>query len=448
MGSSMKEKKANIFTLGIPIFIQLLLFNLLSSVDTIMISDFNENFVISINNASSITSMLNVLLTICSTGVGIVIAQYLGAKKKEDAKKSFGNGLIFNLSLGIILMTILLIFQKPFLQMIQCPKAYINDAMSYVTIIAFGIPFFASYSVIAAELRSHKKTIFITLVAVISNLINVLLNYILIYGKMGFPSLGIKGAAIATLTSNILTFVLSLIIAPIIIKENIYKFSFSFTHLKQILKIGIPSALESFCYTISGLFVTAAVNKLDKYEILARTYINMIMMYIYQFSVAFGQANSILVGYDIGAKKYQSAKKRTYQSYLLCFPILLCLLIILNITGQDIIHLIVHKIDNHDKIIDFAVIVLPWMFVYETGRCINLIFINSLKATGDVVFPLIGAIICMFLFSSFGSWFLGIYLKLGFLGIFLAQALDECVRAVMMIVRWQSNHWMNKSIIK
>lgn len=444
----MKEKKASIFTLGVPIFIQLLLFNLLSSIDTLMISDYNENYVLSMNNASSIMGMLNVLLHICSTGVGIVIAQYLGAKKKDDAKKSFNNGLLFNFALGLILMLILLIFQKPFLQMIKCPDEYLKDAMSYITITAFGMPFFAAYSIIAANLRSNKKTGFITLVAIFSNVCNVMLNYILIYGKLGIPSLGIQGAAIATLTSNVLTFILSVVISPIILKQKIFEFKFSPKHLKQILKIGIPSALESFCYTISGLFVTAAVNNLTKFEMLARTYINMILMYIYQFSVAFGQANAILVGYDIGRNDYISAKKRTFQSYLLCFPILLCLLIILNITGEGIIYQIVKHIENYPEIIKYAIMVLPWMYIYETGRCINLIFINALKATGDVVFPLIGAVISMFLFSSLGSWVLGIYLKLGFLGIFLAQALDECARAIMMLWRWTSNRWMNKSIIK
>lgn len=444
----MKEKKANILTLGIPIFIQLLLFNLLSSIDTLMISDFNENYVISMNNASSIMSMLNVLLSICSTGVGIVIAQYLGAKKDDDAKKSFNNGLIFNFILSLVLMGILLLFQKPFLQLIKCKKDYIPGAMQYITITAFCMPFYGCYNVMSANLRSNKRTLFITIIAIISNITNVILNYILIYGKLGFPSLGIQGAAIATLISNIFTFILATIFTPILLKTNVYSLKISFKHLSQILKIGLPSALESFCYTIAGLFVTSAVNELTKEEILARTYINMIMMYIYQFSIAFGQANSILVGYDVGKKDFINAKKRTYQSYMICFPILLSLLVLINTFGSGIIYSIVKNMDNYQTIIMFAISVFPLMYIYETGRCINLIFINALKASGDVVFPLIGAIASMFIFSALGSWVLGIYCKLGFLGIFLAQALDECARAVMMLFRWQNNHWMNKQIVK
>jgi Na+-driven multidrug efflux pump len=104
-----KERKTTILTLGIPIFIQLMLFNLLSTVDTLMISEYNEAFIISMNNASSIIHLLNVLLSICSTGVGIVIAQYLGAKKNLDAKIAFNNGLLFNLFLSIVLFLVLFI---------------------------------------------------------------------------------------------------------------------------------------------------------------------------------------------------------------------------------------------------------------------------------------------------------------------------------------------------
>lgn len=444
----MKERKSTLLSLGLPIFIQLLLFNLLSTVDTLMVNNYNEKFIISMNNANQIIHMLNVILLISSTGVGIVIAQYLGAKKEEDAKIAFNNGLLFNLILSILLFIIIIIFKEGLLALIQCPSEYIENAVTYVSIIAWGIPLNALLNVLSANLRACKKPGVITIIAIFSNLLNVLLNYILIYGKFGFPELGITGAAIATISSQFLMCVLALIITPIVLKKKIYSLSFSIEHLKQILKIGLPSALESICYTFSGLFVTAAINKLTESEMLARAYVNMIMLYIYQFSIAFGQANAILVGHDVGENNYQKAKQRTHNSFKICLPILFGLIILLNIFGKDVFSLVIENIDNPDEVLSFATSVLPWLFLYEFGRCVNLIYINSLKAAGDVIFPLISAIICMFLCSSLGSWVLGIYLNLGFLGVFLAQALDEVVRAILMLFRWGNDKWMNKSIVK
>lgn len=444
----MKERKSTILSLGIPIFIQLMLFNLLSTVDTLMVSNYNEKFIISMNNANQIIQMLNVILLISSTGVGIVIAQYLGAKKDEDAKVAFNNGLLFNLILSLILFLVIILFKEPLLHLIQCPTEYIENAIKYVSIVAWGIPLNAMLNVLSANLRANKKPGVITIIAVFSNLLNVLLNYVLIYGKFGFPELGITGAAIATISSQVLMCASALIITPIVLKKKIYLPKFSIPHLKQILRIGLPSALESVCYTFSGLFVTAAINKLTEAEMLARTYVNMIMLYIYQFSIALGQANAILVGHDVGEGNYEGAKKRTHYSFKICLPILFGLIIILNIFGKNIFGLIINNIENPDDVIRFATSVLPWFFLYEFGRCVNLIYINSLKASGDVIFPLISAIICMFLCSSLGSWVLGIYFNLGFLGIFLAQALDEVVRAILMLFRWGGNKWMNKAIVK
>ena len=99
----MKERKSTILSLSFPIFMQLLLFGLFTTIDTLMVNNYNEKFIISMNNANQVIQMLNVILLISSTGVGIVIAQYLGAKKQNDAKLTFNNGLIFSFILSLIL---------------------------------------------------------------------------------------------------------------------------------------------------------------------------------------------------------------------------------------------------------------------------------------------------------------------------------------------------------
>lgn len=437
-------KKSALFKLAIPIFLQLLLFNLISTVDTLMINEYNKNYVLSMNNANQVVSMLNVLLTIVSTGVAIVISQYLGAKKEEDAKKAFNNGVIFNEGLSLILFIILITLREPLLNLIGCPEAYIQGASEYLLIVSFGFPFYSVTNVCYANLRSHKKPAATMIIAVIVNLVNMGLNWLLIFGNWGLPELGIQGAAIATLVSYVLAFAITLISTPLILKKKIYEFKFSKTHLMQIIKIGLPSALESITYTITGLFVQAAVNNLTKTDMFARSYINIIMGYIYMFSVAFGQANSILVGHDVGKGDYDTAKKRTWQSFLLCYPILIVIIVILLFIGRYIIG----AMNSDEVIITIAISVIPWFFYYETGRCINLIFINALKASGDVHFPLICAIISNLLFSALGSWVFGVWIGWGFLGIFLAQASDEFIRGIFMLWRWQSNRWKNKAIIK
>ena len=207
----MKERKSTILSLSFPIFMQLLLFSLFTTIDTLMVNNYNEKFIISMNNANQVIQMLNVILLISSTGVGIVIAQYLGAKKQNDAKLTFNNGLIFSFILSLILFIVISIFNKPLLTLIQCPTEYIDNAVKYISIVVWGIPLNALFNVLSANLRSNKKPGVITIIAIISNLINVILNFLLIYGRFGLPELGIQGAAVATLTSQTLMCISSLI---------------------------------------------------------------------------------------------------------------------------------------------------------------------------------------------------------------------------------------------
>ena len=143
----MKERKSTILSLSFPIFMQLLLFSLFTTIDTLMVNNYNEKFIISMNNANQVIQMLNVILLISSTGVGIVIAQYLGAKKQNDAKLTFNNGLIFSFILSLILFIVISIFNKPLLTLIQCPTEYIDNAVKYISIVVWGIPLNALFNV-------------------------------------------------------------------------------------------------------------------------------------------------------------------------------------------------------------------------------------------------------------------------------------------------------------
>ena len=131
----MKERKSTILSLSFPIFMQLLLFSLFTTIDTLMVNNYNEKFIISMNNANQVIQMLNVILLISSTGVGIVIAQYLGAKKQNDAKLTFNNGLIFSFILSLILFIVISIFNKPFFILIYFLSDYIYNSFIYIYIV-------------------------------------------------------------------------------------------------------------------------------------------------------------------------------------------------------------------------------------------------------------------------------------------------------------------------
>ena len=439
-----KSRAKAIYKLVIPLFLEMFLASLLGTVDTLMIKNYSELSVASIGNANAVLSFLVVLFNICSVGVAIVTSQYIGASKKEESRLVLSQGIIFNLGLGLFIALIFIFFNVPLLKLANTPDNVINESSSYIMIVAFALPFQAMTNCLSANLKANSKPFYITIVSLCVNLLNVLLNYLLIYGVLGTEPLGYKGAAIATLSCHLVTFILAVILTKVVLKQRIFIFKLHKDIFKSIIKIGGPSAFESICYNIAQFIVVSQVNKLLTDVMNARNYINMILNYTVLLSGAFGSANSILVGYAVGKHDYEEAEKTTKLSLVLVYPVVMFVVMLINTLGFVIFPLIT----QNENILSIIYTVLPILFLLETGRCINLVYINALKSSGDTLYPVICAVFSMYLIAAFGSYFFTDVIHLGLIGIFLANGLDECFRAVLVIFRWKSKKWQNKSLVK
>ena len=448
-----RKNTNNLLLLFIPIFFDLLLTNLFSTVDSVMLVKYdlligNETTHLcetAVATAGQAISLLTILVVICSNGVSIVVGQYLGASREDRAKKVLAQGIFFNTVLGIVLMGIFVFFSSTLLKLAKTNESFFDLAKDYLSIYAYALPFMAISSVISANFRAYGKPIYVTIVSIVCNGFNVLLNYLFIYGVGPFPELGVKGAAIGTVGSFVLMDIISLILNRIVLKSEVIPRKLDKCILRNIVKIGLPSALENFAYTIASFIVLAAVNSLVKIETTARGRINMVLGYIYMFSSALAAANSIIVARYVGQGKYDEAKKLTIKTTIIGLAIIISLVSLLLIIQRPLFLLI----DSKDEaILGIIASVLPIVYMLEIGRCINLIVIQGQKAAGDVIFPLILGLISMFIVMALGSWIFAIWLNLGLFGVFLAQALDEFIRAMVSLVRWFSNRWQNKGLIK
>ena len=444
-----KNLKKGLYRLATPIFFELLFIMTLGIVDTLMLSKYSDNAVGAVSNANTIISFLIVLLNVVSVGIGVVISNHLGAGNKEFAKKAISTGVFFNLSLGLILLITFQFGGEFLFTIIDTDKAFLDYSVNYMKIVTFGIPLLAINGVLSASLRSHGKPLHIMVVTIISNLINVFVNYVLIYDKFntGISLItGVNGAAIGTLISHIFNFTCSVILTKKLIGAKLFSLNIDFECFRQIIKIGLPSAFENVTYNVSQVLVMKVVNNLPNAVIAVNTraYIMTLIGFIYQFSCAFANANQIIVGYDIGEGNYKKAYKDTYKAYFSAIPIVMLMVLILNIFARPFLDILT----DNEEIIELGIKVLPMVFLLEFGRTFNLVFIQALKAAGDTIYPLIGGVICMLLIASGGSYIFGLKLQMGLLGVFLAYGLDETIRGIFMVIRWNSKKWESKSLIK
>lgn len=285
------------------------------------------------------------------------------------------------------------------------------------------------------------------LVTVVVNIVNIIGNYSLIFGKFGFPELGVEGAAISTAFSRGVAMVILFII---LFRKHIHRFPlvyfrpFPWIELKNLMKVGLPSAGEQLSYSSSQVVITFFINMLGVEALATRTYCVNIIMFVYLFSISMAQGGAICIGHLIGEKKPHAAfllgKYVMKKSVMITF-ILSC---VLAASGRTILG----WLTTNPEIIRMGVIVLVIDTVLEIGRPINIFATNALRAAGDVNYPFYVGLVVMWTVAVGGGYLFGIHWGWGLCGMWVAFLLDENIRGIIFVRRWYSMKWIHKSFVR
>lgn len=439
-------KKMKLFNLAWPIFIETLLFMLLGFVDVFILSRYDDLAASSVNTANQAVSIATIVFTVISTASAVMISQYLGAGKKESASRVGALSITFHLIFGVIISAVFLLFNRPILEFIGAKGTVLQFSCEYLSIVGGFIFLQALMSSMSVIIRNHGMTKVSMFVTVGMNVMNTALDVVFVLGLFGFPRLGVKGVAIATTMSRLFgVCVLAVALFTKVEKPSIFKLlkPFPINDVKNIIRIGVPSALETFLYNISQVIITAIVlNCLTETELITKTYIQNISMFFYIFAVSIGQASQILVGYLIGAQKFEEANKQTKKSYFIAIMIttVICAVGLLLRNG------LLGIFTEDTAVIALGANIILINTALELGRTTNLVVIACLRGTGDVLYPTLCAIFSMIIISTLGSYIFAVVLDMGIYGLWIANAADECLRGVLMIIRWKSGKWRTKRI--
>ena len=441
MQNNTLSPRRQLFSLTWPIFLEAVLFSIIGSVDTLMLAGYADDAVGAVGVANSIMSLFQVISNIITAGTGILCAQYIGAGKTTKEKQPLITAaLLVNGALGILFSLMVGLGAPVLLGVMGVEAAQYEYARQYLSIVGSFL-FVQTVAVTFSSLiRAHGKTKASMVFSLVMNAINMGLNYILIYGAFGLPAMGARGAAIATVVSKCLMcgaaaiYLLRFVLPDLSFKPN---WKAMRPAMGRILAIGSPAAGEQISYTLSKLVVMAMVTSLGATAVNTYSYVNIVVSYVYLFSMAIGQGTSIMVGWEAGKRQVDKAnficRFSTNVSTLFSIGILgvLCLVRrpMMGIFTDDA------------AIITMGAAVILSDFVLELGRSRNLVLVNALRAAGDVRYPLYIGLFSMWFFSVGVSWLLGIILDWGLVGIWVGLGLDECFRAVLLQMRWQKGKW-------
>ncbi|AOC57233.1 MATE family efflux transporter [Bacillus pumilus] len=435
-----KKTPPSLFALTWPIFIEISLYMLMGSADTLMLSQYSDNSVAAVGVSNQLLNLLIVMFSFITTGTTIVIAQLLGASRRQEATQVAYVSLGTNFLISFVISLLMFVLAVPILHLMGLSSELMPDAAVFLQIVgllSFIQALIMTYSAILKSYGYTRDTMYVTIGM---NLLNVAGNYLVIFGPFGFPVLGVMGVAFSTSLARLIGLMAMILIVRrrIGLRFSLKKmFHIQRTHLKKLLKIGIPSAGEQLSYNGSQMIITLFITFMGTQALAAKVYTQNLMMFIMLFGAAISQGTQILIGRHIGAKEFDAAYHRCMKSLYWAIGISLLSSTALSLSST---HLLAFFTSN-SEIIQIAATLLLLTIILEPGRSFNMVIINSLRAAGDAKFPVYMAMISMWGIGLPIAYFLGIQLEMGLIGVWISFIVDEWVRGIFMYRRWRSRVW-------
>ena len=438
-----KKFYKTLITLCIPIIIQNLLSNLINMVDTIMVGGLGEISVASIGIANQYFFLYNMALSGIIGGASLFIAQFYGKNDKLNIRKITGLSVISALMIGITFMIVALFSPKFIIYFFSKDLDVIKVATNYFSIIGFCYLIIAISNVFSMGSRSIRNPKLGMICSTISLFINIILNYVFIFGKLGMPALGASGAAIATVIARIIELIL--LVSYIYFIKDDYELRFTFKDIKLInkdlLKAYIskttPTLLNDTLWAFGTVLYAVAYSKAGTSAIAASQIASSTGNFFIVTAVCVAIGSSIMIGNELGADNIKKAIHYSKKFAILVTLVgaIFGLLLIISIPGLIKLFSVSDQLMPDIKKIFVIMGILMALKTFNT-----FIIIGVLRSGGDTKYALFLEMGCMWIVSLPLTFFaaykgLPIYILVGL------TYTEEVVKFIFGVPRAISKKW-------
>ena len=436
----MVSLKGQLRYLTVPVFFEFVLWMTVGAADTIMLGKYSDGAVAAVGLANQLIAFCFLVFQFVSVGASILIAQYFGAKEHNRLAQVFTLAIILELILGGVVSAIMGFSAGGILKLMGLRAELLPHGVPYLKICGSMMFIQALNFILATTLRSTDRPKGPLISSSVINVINVVGNYLLIFGHFGLPEMGAAGAAWASIFARgcgcVILIGLHLYYHSTLRIPNLREFA-------NLVKVGIPAMSEELSYCTSQITITYFVNQISSEALAARTYAVNIIMFTYLFCLAITQGGSVVVGHLVGKNKYDGAYRIGTFTERWSMLITMIGSGLLMICGYPIMRLIT----DNPEIVRLVCWVLVVDFFLEIGRVRNIFACGILRAAGDVVYPVVVGVIFQWSVAVGLSYLLGIPLGWGLIGMWIGFALDENLRGIILMRRWHKKGWVGKSFV-
>ncbi len=379
-----------------------------------------------------------------ATGIHVIVARKYGQADYISCGITLNNSILIALVIGIIVAAVGVFFANPIAHLFAADPIVGDYASDYIFYRFLGIPFFLISVSYRGFFFGISKTKIFMISGVVTNLLNIIFNYMLIYGEFGFPRMGLAGAGLGSTFATVFDpmFYLFIILLPSYRKrfQNFKNLKIDKNIISAIFKISLPVSFQNVFILIGFLSFIAIIGLIGTVEQAATQAIISTLFISFLPCFGFGIAVQTLVGNNLGAGKYNLAKIYGFETAKVATVYTATLGIIFILIPQYVLLIVT----NNQSIIEMAKPALRIAGFTQLFYGVGIVLANGLQAAGRTMYVMKGEVIANLLIFVPLSYFLGVYLGLGFTWAWVALPVYIIAYTTMMYIKFNSGNWFAK----
>lgn len=445
-----------VLAIAAPAVIELILTSLTQLVDTVMVGHLGAYAISAVGLTGQPRFILLAVFIALNVGSTALVARFRGQGDKKSAELVTAQALLLTLVIAAILTIPGIAFARAMVVFMGAGSDTVEAATVYFRIMMLGFIPTALPITISALLRGVGDTKIAMRYNITANVINIVLNYLLIYGKAGFPALGVAGAAIATVIGNCAACAMALYaIAGKSFHRNGSHAS-DFIELKvtrrncepnpamlsRILRVGLPSAAEQFALRAGLLIYTVTITSLGTKVFAAHQIVLAILSLSFVNGQAFGIAATSLTGQALGRDDPEGAKRASASCQKIGSLISTIMGILMFVFRKELVALFT----DESEIIALGALIMILTALIQPFQSSFQIYAGALRGAGDSLYPAISMTVGILGVRPLLSYVLIRQCGWGLFGAWLALTLDQIVRFILIMRRFRSGRWVHKIV--
>ena len=448
-GVKSSELYQDVIRIAWPSFVELLLTQLASMVDLMMVGSIggktNPSMGAQALSAVGLTTQPKFLLMAAfiamNTGVTALVARYKGTGDKEQANLVVRQGLLFTFIATIFLSILGIIFAKPMVLFMGSTEEIVTEwGTQYLQIQMAGFLTMALTSTITASLRAVGDSRTCMIYNLIANGVNVIFNWLLIYGNLGFPEMGVAGASLATVIGQLVAFIIALSVLlrgngflKLEVKLGFYPHKLT---LQNMLNIGLPAMIEQLLMRTGIIIFTRTVASLGTTAYATHQICMNIVSLSFMTGQAFAVSATTLVGQSLGRRRPDMAEAYCSKARTTGLISALVFMVVFAVFGREIVSLY----NSDPSIIETGAKIMLFVAFLQPFQTSQFIIAGGLRGAGDTKATALITFLTVLLLRP-GLAILLVNAGLGLYGAWIAFVSDQLTRSFLVLTRYNSGKW-------